>query len=439
MANYEADYDLVILGGSMGSRLAACMAVQRGARVALVAPNWQVDDATRYTLQGLCSAQWRLDPVLDWSFLQDWVQHQCKYSALSPAVLNHQGIDVILEPASFTRDRHLKLENRYLKASRYLLTDGYNPSSNIAGYPCHQLVQLETLPNRIAVMGHGAAVVEWAYALSFRATVILILLDPVLLPAEDQDIQRLVEAQLRSLGIEIAFGQDDAGADGSRLEGGIADGETLLMHVPMPYDWANLSLENIGISSGTPITVNPYLQTRCPHVYVSGGSQGGENRLELTLQETLIALENALFSRRHVMRYGQAFYSLNLLSTIGHWGVTERQSRRCYGCDVQVFQASCLPQMAAKVAQTNFCKLIAQGQRIIGLHLMGDGAAGLVAALGKSPDIQTLSRLVMARFQPGTLQDAIYQAIAKWQQTRWQEGQWRRDWAENWFNFRRSL
>ncbi|MBX2862037.1 MAG: FAD-dependent oxidoreductase, partial [Leptolyngbyaceae cyanobacterium MAG.088] len=373
------------------------------------------------------------------SLLRDWVDYQCEHPVLSPNVLNAQGVDVILEPVSFAREKRLTLTNRYLKAHRYLLTDGYNTSPTL-GYPCHQLTQLKTLPQRVAVIGRGATVVEWAYALSLRAVVTLILLEPLLLPAEDRDIRRLVEAQLRSLGIEIVFSQDGMRAGSIQFEKNIADVAPLLVNVPCPYDWDGLQLENIEIKSATPIAVNPYLQTCCPQVYVSGGSQGGENRPELTRQETLIALENALFGRRHVMRYDHAFYSIYCLSTIGHWGLTERQARQCYGLDIQIFQASCLPAFSTKVAQTNFCKLIiTQGQRIVGVHLMGEGADVVVAALGKSPDLQSISSWAVTNFQPGTLQDAIYQAIAQWKQERWCEGQWRRDWAENWFNFRRSL
>ena len=70
---------------------------------------------------------------------------------------------------------------------------------------------------------------------------------------------------------------------------------------------------------------------------------------------------------------------------------------------------------------------------------MGDGAPALAAVLGHRPTIATLSQGIAAGVQTGTLYDAIHQAVEKWDHHRWSEGQWRRDWAENWFNFRRSL
>ncbi|MBT9313936.1 FAD-dependent oxidoreductase [Leptothoe spongobia] len=436
MPDHSTDYDLAILGGSIGSRLAAYTAVRRGARVALISQAWRDNDVTRHLWHALHSANLKED-LGTWPTLRDWVGFQCEHTELSPTILRTQGIDVILEPARFIGNLKLKLASRYLKASRYLLTDGYGMSTSGMlqnNWLCHRLMQLDAIPQRIALVGHGAMAVEWAYALSRFATVTLILLEQVLLPAEDHDIQRLVSAQLKSLSINIVHTKEC-------LRDGVIpnDDADLFVVVPQPFAWETLGLENLGIMTGKPIATNRYLQTNCSQIYVSGGSLGGENRTELTQQETMIALENALFGRRHAMDYRQAFYGINLLSPIGHWGLTERQAKEHYGAAaVEVVQASCLPEMAKHPAQTNFCKLITHGSRIVGVHLMGEEAATVVATLGNQPTMGTLSRQI-ARVIPGTLFDAIYQAADQWKSRHWNEGQWRRDWAENWFNLRRSI
>ncbi|MEO0431069.1 MAG: FAD-dependent oxidoreductase [Cyanobacteria bacterium J06656_5] len=432
MATYSTDYDLAILGGSRGSRFAACRAAQTGARIALIAPSWRTSDAMEILLQSLQSPH-----IRDWAALRDWFNLQCQ-SAVSPTALSPHGIDVILEPARFTPELALRLENRHLKASRYLLTDGYGtsiPHGAQDSLSCHQLAQLRTLPHHIAIVGSGATAVEWAYALSRFANVTLIQNERSLLPAADRDIQRLSQAQLKSVGITLASLEDCLDSDSRQIDAKHVEAD-LLVAVPS-HSWEALQLENVGIE--TPITVNRHLQTTCNQVYASGSSLGGENRPELAQQETIIALENALFGKRHTLDYGRTFYAIQLLSPIGHWGLTERQARERHGDDVQVFQAACLPAVADDGAQTNFCKLIIQGVQILGMHLMGDGAPALAAVLGHRPTIATLSQGIAAGVQTGTLYDAIHQAVEKWHHHRWSEGQWRRDWAENWFNFRRSL
>lgn len=438
MAQHNADYDLAILGGSIGSRLAASIATQRGARVALIAPRWRDSDIARYLWHALYSAALKTNSV-SWIALRDWVCYQSEHAELSPTALRIQGIDVILEPVSFTEDLQLKLASRSLRASRYLLTDGYGMSSISGKYQndCvwHRLMQLDAIPQRIAVVGYGAMSVEWAYVLSHFTMVTLILLDQMLLPAEDHDIQRLVSAQLNSLNIDVVRARDC-------LRDGVIrfDDADLLVAVPRPFAWETAGLENLGIMPGKPITTNRYLQTNCSHVYGSGGSLGGENRAELTQQETMIALDNALFTRQCTMDYEKAFYGITLLSPIGHWGLTERQAKAHHGvAAVEVFRASCLPEMAGHPAQTNFCKLITLGSRIVGIHLMGEGAPTMVATFSSQLTMETLSQQIMASFIPGTLSDAIHQTVDQWRRCRWHEGQWRRDWAENWFNFRRSI
>lgn len=428
MTNYGTDYDLAILGGSIGSRLAASVAANQGARVALITPTWLENDISWYLHQGLYGLDIDRYP---WSKVREWVNIQCEYSRLSPMTLRSQGIDVILASANFTQSRSLTLAHRSLKASRYLLTDGYGfsfvraPQSSLC---CHQLLNLETLPQHITVVGHGALALEWAYCLSRMATVTLMVLDPTLLPAEDEDIQRLVQAQFRSLDITVVFAKT-----GDEIMA--SEQAELTVVVPQPFNWQTAGLQKLGIAA--PISVTSHLQTSCRQIYGTGGSLGGENRPELTQQETKIALANALWGRRLEMQYEQAWYSINLLSPIVRWGLTEHQARTCYGDMVKIFQAACLPATATHPAQTNFCKLITLGGRILGAHLMGQGANGFVAALGSQPTMAMLYQRMNA-VTPNTLEDAINQTINQWQGGRWREGQWRRDWAENWFNFRRS-
>ncbi|NEQ53007.1 MAG: NAD(P)/FAD-dependent oxidoreductase [Leptolyngbya sp. SIO3F4] len=430
-----ADYDLAILGGSIYSRLAASSAAQKGARVALIAPNWRENNTAWYLWQALHMANGHSDR-LTWPILIDWVSSRCEYTSLSPTVLRLQGIDVILEPGSFRQDLQLQLTTRCLKASRYLLTDGYGLSAGVNenNLLCNQLMQLSTIPKRITIVGHGATVVEWAYALSHFATVTLTLLDQELLPAEDHDIQRLVKGQLKSLGIDVILSSHCASHSSAQ-----PNDTDLVVTVPDSSCWESLGLENIGLGSGKSISVNRYLQTNRAQIYASGGSLGGEDRAELTQQETIIAVDNALFGRRYIISYESVSYAIHLLSPIGRWGMTEEQAIARFGEAVEVFQASCLPEMTENPMQTNFCKFIILGSKLLGLHLMGEGAPTLVASLGNRPTIEMLSQQIAANVAPGTLTYAIYQAIEQWQIARWQEGKWRRDWAENWFNFRRSM
>lgn len=440
MTKHYTDYDLAILGGSTASRLAACIATQKGARVALIAPTWRVNDAAERCLGVLLSSA-QTEAENGQANLLSWESHQQKHFSLSPSALSSQGIDVILEPVQFTENQVLKSDSRCLKASRYLLADGYgspaSPVSKDKTLLYHQLAELENLPAKVAIVGQGATIVEWAYALSRFTNVTLVSTTQQLLPAEDRAIQRLSKAQLSSLGITTIALKNCSQTDAATIKNRAQLDTDCVVVVPDSYSWESTGLNNLDIK--LPVVVNRYLQTRCPDVYAVGSGLGGENRLELTQQEITVALNNALFGRRQVMHYETASYSINLLSPIGRWGLTEAQAKRRYGHQIAQFQASCLPATAEHAGQISFCKLVTRDHQILGVHLMGRGAPALASILGQTANMYALNQWAMRHFQPGTLQEAIYQASEQWQHNRWCEGGWRRDWAENWFNWRRSL
>ena len=89
---------------------------------------------------------------------------------------------------------------------------------------------------------------------------------------------------------------------------------------------------------------------------------------------------------------------------------------------------------------TGFCKLIGrQNGQILGAHIVGPQASELVQsialAMNQGATIKTMSQFPAIPF---TLSTVITQAADHWRQPQWRIGAWRRDWAENWFNWRRS-
>lgn len=122
--------------------------------------------------------------------------------------------------------------------------------------------------------------------------------------------------------------------------------------------------------------------------------------------------------------------------------MTEAQARQRYGTDIRVLQQAFSDSLEAHLLEepTGFCKLVAhRNGTLLGAALVGPQASDLVqtlALLVGQPD----GMVKLADFPaiPQTLTDLLVGAAQLWQQQRWQPGRWRRDWAENWFNWRRS-
>ncbi|MEM6253658.1 MAG: FAD-dependent oxidoreductase [Cyanobacteria bacterium P01_D01_bin.156] len=433
----STEYDLAILGGSWSSRRAALQAARQGARIALIAPSWEINNAAEYSFQAI--RQCNASCLSTWRDMRAWFDALCRYRELDSAMLRVQGIDVILATSQFSVNQHLTVDERPLKATHYLLTDGYEFTATPDfkdSLQYYQLMQLDTLPTSIAIIGSGASVVEWAYALNQFTKVNVFCNSPLLLPAEDIDIQRLMEAQLRSVGVTINFVDGDL--DNNQLAT-ISETESVVLVPKSRLNHKGLSLAQLGVDPDKNIVANCYLQTQFPQLYVTGDCLGGEQRPELTQQETSVALDNALFRRRRPMHYETVSYSIQGVSPLGRWGLTENQARCRYGTRVEVFQASCLPITPSHSAQINFCKLLTLDNHLIGIHLLGEGASTLTKGFRASLTIPALAKWTVKHVQSGTVYEAIHQAIAQWENNRWQPGKWRRDWAENWFHWRRSL
>ncbi|MEO0539888.1 MAG: FAD-dependent oxidoreductase [Cyanobacteria bacterium P01_A01_bin.105] len=444
------DYDLVIVGGTLVGRWAALRAALRGARVVLVEPPGQVEQQIRTAIFRTALGQRGAARSVteQGAAMPSLVSNSDLPPALTLAGLATNGVDVVLGQPRFCAVQPLQLTvgTRCLTARSGLLA--------LAGVPCDaprpdRLVGpryspgdfLEKpVPTRVVLTGQQAAAVEWAAALVQQMATVVLLSDR-LLPTEDRDIQRLVGVQLRAMGVRL----------GPAALAKPADPVLLTPVLPTPVlptpvlltDVAPPPLAPLGLPGRLgpgPLTVNPYLRTSVPGVYAIGSLLGGENRPGLAQAEAAIAVDNALFWPRRRVRYDRMHYSLTALTPVGRAGLTEQQARQYYA------QVVCYQSGAAAAGITygvDFCKLVVADRRLVGVHLMGTAAAGAIALLAPylgqpfSKFAQGFSHLSgLADTQGLTLQ--IAQALAQHQDSQWQPGHWRRDWAENWFNWRRS-
>ena len=120
---------------------------------------------------------------------------------------------------------------------------------------------------------------------------------------------------------------------------------------------------------------------------------------------------------------------------------------RQYGAVVQVQVASDAgsADLSRVAPLPMYCKLVWVGDRLRGVHLLGEGAEDLACLLSKWIGKPTAD-LSDGSLSGQGLVKLVFDCVGRWQghslgvsqQSHWQIGHWRRDWAENWFNWRRS-
>ena len=256
------------------------------------------------------------------------------------------------------------------------------------------LLQMETLPASLAVIGGGAIGVEFATFLAeVGVKVTLLELMAHILPYEDQDVADLLTGELKKKGIDIhtaASVQEVAETN---------EGVTLLaIRANQPFqvaaDYILIStgrrprlrrpeLDRLGIAySGRGIVVDSYLQTSVPGIFAVGDVTGG-----------ILLAHRAAAQGRTVSRYlftdPAARHTDDAIPTVvyshppvARVGLTEEKARQL-GLDIEIRKKEYGTNIIARteLMGNGFIKTIFHKDRLVGAAIVGEQAPDLNAAL----------------------------------------------------------
>lgn len=460
------DYDLVILGGTPEGYEAAQYAAQLGARVALIL---QGLDGQRSPLQ-THSMVWQAlrpecadapesgrDAAWQWA-VQRGTLIADTLTRDAPQQLMMQGVDVIPEQGQIVSDRPLKVAtpSRQLTTRGILLATGsvpaHPPISELATIPSQtpeEFLRRETLPSSVVILGSNPMGLTLCQILCrWGIPITLITPQAVLLNREDPHIAQWVMAQLSAEGARLILGTNiktiTSTVDGQihlHLPEATVTAATLVLAQPPIPHLAGMNLEAwLGQAS---LTVNRFLQTSHPRIYACGAVIGGYVLPAIARQEARIAVNNALLWNRQTIDYCTLPYHLPTQPEMARVGLTEPQAQNRYGAASLLISYQPLydtPKAHWQESTIGFCKLIAhRNGQILGGHGVGPEATEWIQALAMLMK-QKVPWWKIASFPTlsDSLTDILRQTTQQWERDRWSPGRWRRDWAENWFNWRRN-
>ncbi len=473
-----SNYDLVVLGGSLEGRIAAITAVNYGARVALVEPLGLFDQRQkkRYLLQALqqlakgalqqevvqcfksgvsVGQNWDWRRILEWSAIAANTQNP----ELSPAVMNANGIDVILEmPERLSAQLVVTTESRKLKARGILAAFGtvplplHNDSTLPSSTGIDSLLSASKLPESITIWGDSAEAVMWAEALGVMG-VLVTLVSERFLRYEDWDVRALVRSQLITSGIKIISPAEFLQHPNISCSLRFGRSQPALVlpdfvhSLTRPKDWQ---------AGETCLASNDRLQTSHPRVFACGSLLSGFPMHEtVAIAEAKTAVRNALFFPTRQMRYGKIpegygrFARVGLTPRFAREGRAPRRGDRAvspeenrgYGSpeDWQVWMASSpnSTDLSRTTPWPSYCKLICYDGRLQSIHLLGEGASELIQPLAATIG-RPIGSIVNCLPETDGLVGLVWDAVRRSQQYKRQPGHWQRNWAENWFNWRRN-
>ncbi|NEQ43081.1 MAG: NAD(P)/FAD-dependent oxidoreductase [Leptolyngbya sp. SIOISBB] len=465
------EYDLVIVGGTPEGYSAAAEAIRYGARVALILQDLEGERSLlihRGLLQSKASSAFAMPPAE--SSVTPWQWSQQRATLIADTLtqdtaqqLMVQGVDVIAERGQIMGDRPLTLATatRQLTTRAVLVATGnqfkppHLPGLGTVPYDTPiTFWQRAQLPPSVVIVGsspEGIVLAQWLA--HQQVSVSLITSNERLLNQEDPAVSGWLVAQLRADGVDLRLGAATVTVSYQNLESAepaiavklpndvITAAALVLAPRPIP-NTNDLGLEKC-LSGDLPMTVNAFLQTEHPQIYLCGAAIGGYELPAIARQEARWAVQNALFWPRHRANYDTIPYDLPTQPPMARVGFTEPQARQRFSSDdILVVRQSLYrnPRAQWQESTVGFCKLIGHRDgRLLGCHGVGPEASEWVQMLAALMTQKTpWWRLANLPTLPYSLTELLRQAAQQWESDRWQPGQWRRDWVENWCNWRRS-
>ncbi|WP_353809868.1 dihydrolipoyl dehydrogenase [Agromyces sp. SYSU T00194] len=299
----EQNFDVVVLGGGSGGYAAALRAVQLGFSVALIEKD---------KLGGTCLHRGCIPTkaLLHAAEIADGAKESEKFGVKAtfegidmPAVnayrdgvvsskwkglqglVKARGITVVEGEGRLTSPTTVQVGDQTITGAKVVLATGsYSrtlPGLEIGGrvITSETALQLEWVPQRVAVLGGGVIGVEFASVWrSFGADVTIIEALPHLVPNEEESVSKQLERAFRKRGIDYKLGtrfqgvtQDDSGVVVTLEDGTTVEADLLLVAVGRGPATHNLGYEEVGIEMDRGfVLTNDRLETSVPGVYAVG-------------------------------------------------------------------------------------------------------------------------------------------------------------------------
>jgi len=263
----------------------------------------------------------------------------------------------------------LKIDNNRIISSDYALSNS-------------------SIPKSIVIIGAGAIGVEFATFYSELGVEVSIveMMDRVV-PAEDEEISRILERNLKRKGIKVYLKTTvkEVTDDGVVLEDGQPiNGEKILVAVGRKANTEGLGLENLNINVNGKgyILVDDYLQTNIPNIYAIGDVTGISMFAHTASHQGLAVIDNIL-GKRKKMDYTAVPRATFCEPQIGSVGLTETQAKT-QGINPIIgrfpFRASGYALAVGK--WEGLVKLIADERKeLIGAHIIGPYASTLLGEI----------------------------------------------------------
>ena len=455
-------FDLAVLGAGPGGYVAAARAAQLGLKTALIEKEQRLGGTcllrgcipTKALIHAaevwqLCRKGSKTFGVTTESASFDWARVQkrkemaiTKGSKGVELLMKEKGVTIFWGHGRLEKPGSLVVEaegekNVTVAAAKIILATGSTTASlpicEIDGehiLTSDHLLQIETLPESLIVLGAGAVGVEFAAVMnSFGCKVTLVEMLPRILPLEDAECSEVVAKYLQRQGVKIHTGtratEITGTAEGVRAvlkEGETAQttevtAEKLLVAVGRKPVTKDIGLENCAaeVDRRGFVLVDAMMETNEPGLYAIGDIVPTPQLAHLASREALVAVGHATGHPLPPIRYDQVPSCTYSNPEVASVGLTEEEARqRGHHIETGRFPFAALGKASILNEPHGFVKVVADAEngKILGVHMVGPRVTELIAeattVMGLDAELSAWSTIIHPH---PTLSEAVSEAV----------------------------
>ncbi len=422
-------YDLIVIGGGSAGLVAAGGAGVLGAKVALIEKNLLGGDCL-YTgcvpsKALIRSAKLASDvrratefgfQIPDFKFQNDSfasvtnrVQQVIKNIEPhdSPARFEKMGVEIIFGTPRFLNANEIEVklkekgETKILKSKRFCISTGSSPfvppieGLNETGFITNEnIFHLKDLPERLIVLGGGAIGAEMGQAFQrLGAKVTLVEMGDVILSKEDKEVSTFIKEIFEKEGVKVLTGSKATKArknlKGEKILTVESGGKTteiaadeILVALGRKANVKGLDLESAGVKyDEKKIETDSYLRTTAKNIFAAGDVTNHFQFTHTADYEAQIVLQNCFlfFPLTKKADYSVIPWATFTEPEVGRVGLTESDATKKYGkIKVIKVQFDENDRAHAEGETEGFAKIILNGKKIVGAHIVGLRAGELI-------------------------------------------------------------
>jgi len=417
----EFDVDLFVIGGGSGGVRAARIAAGHGARV-MIAEEYRMGGTCvirgcvpkkllvyashiHHEIEDAAGFGWTIaSATFDWpTLIANKDREIARLEAAYTSNVEKSGARIVKTRAVFEDAHTLRLGTGEAVRSKYvLIATGGAPNHGVAipgiehVISSNEAFHLTALPKRIVIQGGGYIALEFACIFAgFGSDVTLIYRGDNVLRGFDEDVRSHVRSEMEKDGITIRTGCTVNKVDkhGNEFTSHLSDGSSIasdqvMFAIGRHPNVANLGLEKAGVAinpGNGGIAVDGFSRTSVPNIYAIGDVTHRINLTPVAIREGH-AFADTVFGKRPV-QVDHAGIPTAVFSQpeVGTVGLTETQARAQFS-HVDIYKANFKPIKATLSGRDTrvLMKLVvdATTDRVVGCHIVGDGAAEMVQILG---------------------------------------------------------